>query len=151
MDFTVLKSLVISSSDSDDDPVFEEMTSDFKTVKSNNSYSVVPQLSTLASTPTKVPKKHRKIRGRTKLATIKRAQSDTTASANFLSTALHSVSQDITRANTNKIAIYNNKDTACCADSGASEDVFPDYSTFKTYQRLSNRYATLGYTKRLRM
>ena len=77
------------SSDSDDDPVFEEMTSDFKTVKSNNSYSVVPQLLSLASTPTKVPKKYCKIRGRKKLATIKRAQADTTDSSRFLSTALH--------------------------------------------------------------
>ena len=42
------------SSDSDDDPVFEEMVGS-KTLKSINTYSVVPQLSTLASTPTKVP------------------------------------------------------------------------------------------------
>ena len=59
------------------------------------------------------------------------------------------MSQDITRANINNIAIYNNKDTACCADSVASENMFPDYSTFKTYYRLSNIYATLGYTTRL--
>ena len=59
------------------------------------------------------------------------------------------MSQAITRANTNKIDIYNNKDTVCCADSGASEDMFHDYSTFKTYHCLSNRYATLGDTKRL--
>ena len=38
---------------------------------------------------------------------------------------------------------------ACCTASGASEDMLPDYSTFKTYHRLSNRYATLGDTTRL--
>ena len=86
------------SLDSDDDPVFEEMV-DSKTLKPINTYSVVPQLFTLASTPTKVIKKKRKIRDRKILATIKRAQSDTTASACFLSTSLQSVSQAITRAN----------------------------------------------------
>ena len=45
--------------------------------------------------------------------------------------------------------MYNKKYTAYCADSGASEDMFPDYSTFKTYHRLTNRYATLGDTTRL--
>ena len=45
--------------------------------------------------------------------------------------------------------MYINKDTACCSDLGASEDMFTDYSTFKKYHRLSNRYATLGDTTRL--
>ena len=94
-------------------------------------------------------KKKRKIRGRKRLATIKRAQSDKTAFARFILNALHSVSHAITRANTNKIAIYNNTDTSCCAESGAPEEMFPDYSTFKTYHRISNRYATLGDTKRI--
>ena len=122
---------------------------DSKTLKPINTYIVVPQPWTLDSIPTKVIKKHCKIRGRTILATIKQAQPDKIASARFLSTSLHSVSQDINRANTKKIAIYNNKETACCADSGASEDMFPDYPTFKTYHRLSNRYYTLGYTTSL--
>ena len=84
------------------------MVGNYETVNSINTYFVVPQLLTLASTPAKVLKKHRKIRGRTQLTTIKQAQSDTTASDIFLSTALHSVSQDITRAHTDKIALYNN-------------------------------------------
>ena len=45
--------------------------------------------------------------------------------------------------------MYNKKDKECCAYSGASEDMFPDYSTFKTYRRLTNRYATLGDTTKL--
>ena len=122
---------------------------DSKNLKPINTYIIVPQPLPLASTPPKVLKKQRKIRGRPILATIKQAQPDKIASARFLSTSLHSVSQDVTRTNTNKIAIYNSKDTACCADSGASEDMFPDYSTFKTYHHISNHYATLGDTTRL--
>ena len=45
--------------------------------------------------------------------------------------------------------MYNKKDANYCADSGASEDMFPDYSTFKTYHRLTNRYATLGNITKL--
>ena len=45
--------------------------------------------------------------------------------------------------------MYNKKDTDCCADSGASEDMFPDYSTFKKYHSLTNCYATLGNTTKL--
>ena len=77
------------SLESDDDPVFKEMVSNFITVRSINTYSVVPQLLTLASTPDVVLKKQRKIIVRKKLSTIKRAQSDTTALAIFLSTTLH--------------------------------------------------------------
>ena len=111
-------------------------------VNTVNTYIVVTPKLTLVSPPTKVLKKQRKIRGRTRLATIQRAQSDTTASARFLSTALHSVSQDINRANSNRIAMYKKKDTDCCVDSGASEDMFPDYSTFKKYYRLTTAMPT---------
>ena len=40
--------------------------------------------------------------------------------------------------------MYNKKDTDWSAESVASEDMFPDYSNFKTYHRLTNRYVTLG-------
>ena len=113
------------SSESDDDPVFEEIV-DSNYIKPINTYILVPPNLTIVSTPTKALNKKRKIRGRTRLTTIKQAQSDKTASARFLSTSLHSVSQAITRANSHRIAIYNNKDTACCADSGASEEMFLD-------------------------
>ena len=91
------------SSDSEDDPVFKEMVSTYKTVNSINTYSVVTQHIPLAITPTKVLKKQRKTRVRTQIATIKQAKSDTTASARFLLTAINSVSQDITRSHTDKI------------------------------------------------
>ena len=54
------------------------------------------------------------------------------------------MSQAIIRDHTDKIALYNKSDIDWCADSGPSEDMFPDYSTFKTYRHLSNIYATLG-------
>ena len=115
----------IYSSDSEDDPVFKEMVRNYKTANSIDTSSVLPQRLTLASTPTKVLKKQHNTRGRTQLAYIKQAQSDTTASAIFLLNALHSVSQAITCAGTDKIAIYNNTDIALYADLGASEEMFP--------------------------
>ena len=119
------------------------------TINFINTYYVVPHNTTLDSTPTKVLKKQRKTRHMTQIETIKRAQSDTTVSDRFLSTSLHPVSQAIIRAHTNNISLCNNSDTAWCADSVASEDMFPDYSSFKIYHRFSNRCATLGYTTRL--
>ena len=95
-------------------------------IKTINTYIVVPPKLRLVSPPPKVLKKQQIIRGRTRLATIQQSQSNTTASARFLSTALHSVSQAITRTNIHRIDMYNKKDTDCCADSGASEDMFPD-------------------------
>ena len=129
--------------------MFEEMVDSNSIINPINTYIVVPHNLTLVSTPPKVLKKQRKIRGRTRLATIKRAQSEKTASDRFLSTTFHSVSQAITRANIHRIAMYNNKDTACYAESGESEDMLPDYSIFKTYHRLANIYDTLGDTTRL--
>ena len=120
-----------------------------KTLKLINTYYVVPINKTLGITPTKVLKKKRKMQRQSNLATIKQAQSDTTASSRFPLTAPCSVSQAIIHSHTNKIALYNKSNTAYCADSRASEDMFPDYSVFNTYHRLSNRYAILGDTIRL--
>ena len=92
------------SSDSEDEPVFEEIVSN-STINSINTYYVVPLNKILDSTPTKLVNKQRKMRRRTQIVTIKRSQSDTTASSRFLSTDLHSASQAIIRANNNKIAL----------------------------------------------
>ena len=91
--------------DSEEDPVFEEMVDSNPIIKTINTYIVVPPKLTLVRPPPKVLKKQRKIRGRAILVTIQRAQSDTTASARFLSSALHSVSQAITRVNIHRIAM----------------------------------------------
>ena len=100
------------SSDSDDDPLFEEMVSSNKTLNPINTYFVLPQSVALVITPTKVLKNLRKTRHRKNLVTIKIAQSDTTASARLLSTALHSVSHANIRAHTYKISLYNKSDTS---------------------------------------
>ena len=116
------------------------------TINSINTYYVVTLSTTLDSTPTKVLNKKRKTRHMTHIATIKRAQSDTTVSDRSLSTSLHSLSQPIIRARTNNISLCNNSNTSWCADSGASKDLFHDYSTLKIYHCFSNSCATLGYT-----
>ena len=97
----------VYSLNSDKNPVFDEMVSNDKTANSINAYSVVSLNSTLASTPTKLIKNKHKTRRRTQLTTINRAHSDTISSARFLPTALHSVSQAIIHAHTNKISFYN--------------------------------------------
>ena len=128
------------SSNSEEYPVFKEMVDSNHVLKTFNTYLVEPHKLTLVRPPTQELKNHRKIRCRTRIATIQRAQSDTTASAGFLSTSLHSMSQAITRSNIHRIAMYNKKDTDCCVDSRESEDMFPDYSTFKTYHGLTNHF-----------
>ena len=92
--------------------MFEEMVSSNKTPQPINKYFVVPPSVSLVNTPTKVLKNLRKTRHRKNLVTIKIAQSDTTASARLLSTALHSVSHANIRAHTYKIALYNKYDTS---------------------------------------
>ena len=62
--------------------------------------------------PSKVLNKHCNTMRRRGLEKIKRSQSYTSTSARFLSTALHSVSQAITRAHTDKILPYNKADKA---------------------------------------
>ena len=94
----------IYSSVSEYDPVFEEIVDSNYIINPINTYILVPPNLTLVSTPPKVLKKQRKIRGRTRLATIMRAKSDKTDSARFLSTALHSVSQAITCENSHIIS-----------------------------------------------
>ena len=75
-------------------------------VNTVNIYIVEPHKLTIFRTPTNVLKKQRKIRGRTRLATINQTQSDTTASDRFLSMALHSVSQAITTGSESFSDIY---------------------------------------------
>ena len=82
--------------------MFEEMVSTNKNVNNIKTYYVIPQSVALVITPTKVLTNLRKTRRRKNLSTIKIAQSDTTSSDIFLSTALHSVSQAIIHAQTEK-------------------------------------------------
>ena len=85
---------------------------DSKILKPINTYSVLPLSNTPISTPHKVLKKQRNTRQRTQLATINQGQSNTTESARLLSTAIFSVSQALTLAQTDKTYLYNSTDTA---------------------------------------
>ena len=118
-------------------------------IKSIIIYIRSPLVVALEHITPKVSKKQHKTLHLNQLFIIRRNQSNTATLTWFLLIALHSVSQVITRANTDKIALYNRTEEACCVNYGASEDRFLDYSTFRTYHLLQNRYATLGYTKRL--
>ena len=61
----------IYSSDSEDNPVFEEMVDSNYIINPTNTYIVVPPNLTLVIASPKVLKKQRKIRVRTRLANIK--------------------------------------------------------------------------------
>ena len=90
------------SYDLDKDPVFQEIVSSNKTVNTINKYVWVPSSVALVSTPTKVKNKRHNTICRKYISTIKRAQSYITVSERLLSTALHSVSQDIISSHTEK-------------------------------------------------
>ena len=138
-------------SDFEDAPVFDEIVGDEvnKPIKPISTYNVYHLVVALKSKPYKVLKKHRKTIFQRELATIKREQSYPSASACFLSIAMHSVSQSIIHSHTDKIALYKKSDEACCADSGTSEYMFPDYSNFKTYLLLHNRCTAIGNTNKI--
>ena len=48
------------------------------------------------------------------------------------------------------IAFYDPKDEECCADTGATDDMFPDFRTFVSYRPCSGRTVTLGDETTLR-
>ena len=114
-------------SDSDNNPMSEDMVGDKdKPINPINTCTVSPLVVALKIIPSKVLKKRCKTIRRLVPETIKRAQTDNSTSEQFLLAIIHSVSQSIIRAHTDKIAIYNMFDLACCADYGTSEDMFPD-------------------------
>eukprot|EP00956_Cyclotella_meneghiniana_P017367 scaffold28205_cov85-Cyclotella_meneghiniana.AAC.4 len=47
--------------------------------------------------------------------------------------------------NTIRVAIRSEDEAACCADSGATKHMFPDYNTFvSSYHKCSNKFVQLG-------
>ena len=110
------------SSDSEDDSVFDEMLGNDKTnpIKYSSSYIISP-LVVANHTPPKVSKKLRKTLCWHQLDSIIWTESVTVSLSQLISTALHSVSQAIIRDPTDKVALYNRAEEACCANSGASE------------------------------
>ena len=115
-------------------------------IKYISSYIRFPLVVSLERLPPKVVKKRCKTLHQRQLSSIRRIQYGTVTLDWLTPTSPHSVSQAIISACTDTIDIYNITEEACFTDSGASEDMFPDYSTFPTYHRLHNSYATLGDT-----
>ena len=101
-------------SDPDNAPVFEEMVGNEvkKHINTISKYDVSPPVVVLNIIPYKVLKKRRKTICQGEISTIKRTQLDTSVSARFLLTALHSVSQAIIHSHTARIALYKNYDKA---------------------------------------
>eukprot|EP00956_Cyclotella_meneghiniana_P031975 scaffold85846_cov40-Cyclotella_meneghiniana.AAC.3 len=50
---------------------------------------------------------------------------------------------------TMKIALKSADEAVCCADSGATRHMFPDYKTFLSYHKCDNKYVELGDSTRL--
>ena len=118
-------------------------------IKYISSYIRFPLVVSLERLPPKVVKKRCKTLHQRQLSSIRRIQYGTVTLDWLTPTSPHSVSQAIISACTDTIDIYNITEEACFTDSGASEYMFPDYSTFCTYHLLHNSYATLGDTTNL--
>mgnify|MGYP000856555199 FL=1 len=58
--------------------------------------------------------------------------------------ALDQVAGAALSANPNLVATFVQDDVDCVGDTGATDDMFPDYSTFTSYQPVHGHYATLG-------
>lgn len=74
-----------------------------------------------------------------------------TSSANYIvanarraavSTTFSSIARD--QLGTIKVAIKADDEATCCADSGATKHMFPDYDTFVSYHKCTNKYVQLG-------
>lgn len=96
------------SPESEDDSVFDEMVGNdiINPIKSIGIYIRYP-LVVVNNPPHNVAKKRCKTIRKRQVASIRRTQSENMASAWLFSTTLHYVSQEIIRAHTDKIALYN--------------------------------------------
>jgi hypothetical protein len=70
-------------------------------------------------------------------------------SCRFVSSALSSVATKHFEANQNSISSPISTATQAVADSGATDNMFPDYTAFISYRRQYNRFVTLGDDTRL--
>ena len=94
--------------DSDNESIFDAMVDSNKyLIQSISSYIRYALVLELYHLPPKVANKRRKRLNQSQLYSIRRTQSDTSGSARFLSTSLHSMSQVIIPFHTDKISIYN--------------------------------------------
>jgi hypothetical protein len=82
---------------------------------------------------------------------ISAAKLQVIASARHVSTSLASQAKAALSHPTAQISFINNSHDDCCADSGATEHMIPDYKAFTSYKRCTNEFVTLGDTTKLRI
>eukprot|EP00804_Cyclotella_cryptica_P030371 CCRYP_011900-RA/>CCRYP_011900-RA protein AED:0.20 eAED:-0.11 QI:0/0/0/1/1/1/3/0/1923 len=78
-----------------------------------------------------------------------RAHASPPASSSFVSSALNSSANQHLTSHASTIAHPVSTSTQAIADSGATDNMFPDYSAFLSYHRQSNRFVTLGDNTKL--
>jgi hypothetical protein len=78
------------------------------------------------------------------------ARHTVSVSCNHISTALSATVQHHIKTNASSIAMLTD-DAECCADTGATDHMLPDYAAFYSYHKCSNRFVTLGDDTKLRI
>jgi hypothetical protein len=80
---------------------------------------------------------------------ISPANPQVVASACHVSASLASQAQAALSHPKAQISFTNAKHDECCANSGATEHMIPDYKAFTSYKRCTNKFVTLGDTTKL--
>jgi hypothetical protein len=69
-------------------------------------------------------------------------------SCNYISSAISATVQHHIKNNAASIAMLTD-DAECCADTGATDHMLPDYDAFYSYHKCSGRFVTLGDSTKL--
>jgi hypothetical protein len=72
-----------------------------------------------------------------------------TASARHVSTTLAATAKLALSSPKSKVSFVNDDHEECCADSGATEHMIPDYKAFVSYKSCRGEFVTLGDTTKL--
>jgi transposase InsO family protein len=72
-----------------------------------------------------------------------------TASARHVSSTLATTAKLALSSPQSKVSFVNDDHEECCADSGATEHMLPDYKAFVSYKSCQDEYVTLGDTTKL--
>lgn len=86
-----------------------------------------------------------------KYANRRNARARRATSARFLSAEISTLTETLLHSDTSKIGLYNDKDEECCADTGATDVMLPDYAAFVSYKRVYGQYALLGDDTKLKI
>ncbi|KAL7529373.1 hypothetical protein ACHAXR_004647, partial [Thalassiosira sp. AJA248-18] len=86
-----------------------------------------------------------------KLANRRHRAAARRVSARFLSSQLSEIAQAALEAKGEHVATVVPDKEECCGDTGATDDMFPDYKAFVSYTRLLGKYAILGDQTRIKI